>query len=175
MPDLMNKLMPNAQQMVPPVMTPGGGTTGAPLQPTPTQTPGGPLGGALGPVGGLFDSSGLSGIAAARQDWRDQRNDWHDQRPDHTQGMDPDAWRQAMMDWQGLRPQHPDFRAIALGQAPQNPLTPQAPIDPQAPLVPQLPPQVNQALPPIPVGGVGSSYGVIGAAPATGQFGLPVY
>jgi hypothetical protein len=148
----MNALAPQGVRQMP-VAMPGGGLTGAPLQPQmqpPIQKP---------------DNSW-------HQDWRNALMGWRDDRPMFDPAtMQRGDWQQQMMDWRGQRPDRQDFR---LGQAPGMagvagvPNMPGAGV-PGAPNI-QFPP--NMQLPP---NMVGTQLGVIGAAPAASPYGLPTY
>lgn len=106
---------PVAQPPQPPgVMMPGGGTTGAPLQPSPNNALG-----AFGHFGhfGQFGMPQIGGYLQALQGWRGQRPDRQGFTPD---GGAPD-FRSAIMDWRQQRPTFGSYMQAPTGVMPTNP------------------------------------------------------
>lgn len=95
-----------------PVMTPGGGTTGAPLQPDPHGVPSpavptpqqhiGPAGG----LGGMFSAQNLMGQIG---DFRNALQDWRQARPQFS--FDPSLGTSAYQQFLQFRPTLQDWRA----------------------------------------------------------------
>jgi hypothetical protein len=99
------QVMPNPV----PVMTPGGGGTGAPLQ----------ANNALAGLLGRFPGLGTMQGGGFGQGFRQQLGDWRDLRPDRQTfapvAGGPQDYRSALMDWRGQRP---TFRSYAAGPVP---------------------------------------------------------